>query len=175
MDRSSTSPDDFIPRRPDRTPGSSSGVEMPSPRSSYGETDEEEPMQYVLLLYAEEEAWDSLDPEAQEAVMAEYDDVTEAMKAQSAHLGGEALRPSSEAATLRIRDGQEIVTDGPFVEAKEMLGGFYLVECDTREEALRWAARIPDARIGAIEVRPILDVSDLRESATSTASEAGAG
>ena len=125
-------------------------------------------MQYVLLLYAEESAWSSLDPEAQGAVMAQHEAATEAMKAQGAYLGGEALELSNSAATLRIRDGEEAVTDGPFVEAKEMLGGFYLVECASREEALRWAARLPEARIGGVEVRPILDLNALE-------AQAGAG
>jgi hypothetical protein len=123
-------------------------------------------MQYMLMLYADERAWSSLDDEAQVAVMAEHDAATEAMKVQGAYLGGEALELSDSAATIRIRDGEETVTDGPFVEAKEMLGGFYLVECASREEALRWAARLPEARIGGVEVRPILDLSALEAQAS---------
>ena len=114
-------------------------------------------MQYVLLLYADEGAWSSLDEEAQGATMAEHESATEAMRAQGAYVGGEALEPSASAATLRIRNGEQIVTDGPFVEAKEMLGGFYLVECGSREEALTLAARLPEARIGGVEVRPVID------------------
>jgi len=122
-------------------------------------------MQYVFLLYADEGAWNSLDEEAQGATMAEHEAATEAMKAQGAYVGGEALEPSESAATLRIRDGEEVVTDGPFVEAKEMLGGFYLVECASREDALRWAARLPEARIGGVEVRPVLDFEALEAEA----------
>jgi len=118
-------------------------------------------MQYVLLLYADEGAWSSLDEEAQGATMAEHEAATDAMKAQGAYVGGEALELSESAATIRIRDGEELITDGPFVEAKEMLGGFYLVECASREEALRWAARLPEARIGGVEVRPVLDFEAL--------------
>jgi hypothetical protein len=120
----------------------------------------------MLMLYADERAWSSLDDEAQVAVMAEHDAATEAMKVQGAYLGGEALELSDSATTIRIRDGEETVTDGPFVEAKEMLGGFYLVECASREEALRWAARLPEARIGGVEVRPILDLSALEAQAS---------
>lgn len=122
-------------------------------------------MQYMLMLYADEASWSSLDDEAQGAVMAEHGAATEAMKAQGAYVGGEALELSDTAATLRIRDGEEVITDGPFVEAKEMLGGFYIVECASREEALRWAAHLPEARIGGVEVRPILDVAALQAEA----------
>lgn len=118
-------------------------------------------MQYMLMLYADEGAWSSLDDAAQGAVMAEHGAATEAMREQGAYVGGEALELSDSAATLRIRDGKEVITDGPFVEAKEMLGGYYIVECASREEALRWAARLPEARIGGVEVRPILDLAAL--------------
>ena len=119
-------------------------------------------MKYALLLYADEGAWDGLDAEAQTAVMGEYDAVTEAMKRAGAHLGGEGLQTTSTATTLRVRDGKPIVTDGPFVESKEALGGFYIVECASLDEALDWAARLPDARHGAVEVRPVLDVEALQ-------------
>jgi hypothetical protein len=122
-------------------------------------------MQYMLMLYADEATWSSLDEEAQGAVMAEHEAATEAMKAQGAYVGGEALHLSDTAATLRIRDGEEVITDGPFVEAKEMLGGYYIVECASRDEALRLAARLPEARIGGVEVRPILDVAALQADA----------
>jgi hypothetical protein len=131
-------------------------------------------MQYMLMLYADEGAWGSLDEEAQGAVMAEHEAASQAMKAQRAYVGGEALELSDSAATLRIRDGGEVITDGPFVEAKEMLGGFYIVECASREEALRWAARLPEARIGGVEVRPILDIAALQaEGAAGEGPEAG--
>ena len=119
-------------------------------------------MKYALLLYADEAAWDGLDPEAQGAVMAQYDEVTEAMKSAGAHLGGEGLQTTSTATTVRVRDGKPIVTDGAFVESKEALGGFYIVECASLDEALDWAARLPDARIGGVEVRPVLDVEALQ-------------
>jgi hypothetical protein len=111
-------------------------------------------MKYALLLYADEGAWAGLDPEAQSQVMAEYNDVTEDMKRAGAYLGGEGLAPTSSATTLRLRDGKPMVTDGPFVESKEALGGYYLFDCASMSEALDWAARIPGADHGAIEVRP---------------------
>ncbi|MBA2634174.1 MAG: YciI family protein [Chloroflexi bacterium] len=122
-------------------------------------------MKYALLLYADEAAWDDLDPEAQGAVMAEHEAATEAMQAAGAYVGGEALSLTNTARTLRLRDGKPLVTDGPFVEAKEALGGFYLVECASIDEALEWAARIPEARIGGVEVRPLLDFGGLEDEA----------
>ncbi|MGH2445199.1 MAG: YciI family protein [Candidatus Limnocylindria bacterium] len=122
-------------------------------------------MKYALFLYGDESAWDALSPDEQGAVMAEYDEVTRDMERDGVHAGGDALEPSSNAATVRVRDGERIVTDGPFMEAKEMLGGIYYVECGSREEAIAWAARIPDARTGAVEVRPILDLEALEAAA----------
>jgi hypothetical protein len=127
---------------------------------------EADPMKYALLLYSDEGAWDGLDPEAQGAVMGEYEAVTEAMKRAGAYLGGEGLQGTITATTVRLRDGKPVVTDGPFVESKEVLGGFYLVECASLDEALDWAARIPDARLGGVEVRPVLDVEALTAEAT---------
>ena len=119
-------------------------------------------MKYALLLYADEGAWDGLGPEAQGAAMAEYDAVTEDMKRAGAYIGGEALSATATATTLRQRDGKPVVTDGPFVESKEVLGGFYLLECASLDEALEWAARIPDARLGGVEVRPLLDIEAMQ-------------
>ena len=114
-------------------------------------------MKYALLLYADEADWDGLDPEAQGEVMAQHGAATEAMQAAGAYVGGEALAPTNIARTLRLRDGKALVTDGPFIEAKKALGGFYLVECASINEALDFAARIPEARTGGVEVRPLLD------------------
>ncbi len=118
-------------------------------------------MKFALLLNGAEAEWDDLDEEAQAAAMGDYYSVTEAMKEAGVYLGGEALTPSATATTLRIRDGKRMVTDGPFIESKEVLGGFYLIDCASVDEALDWAARLPDARIGSIEIRPLLDVDEL--------------
>jgi hypothetical protein len=118
-------------------------------------------VKYALLLNGAESEWDALGDEAQAAAMDDYFSVTEQMKEAGAYLGGEALTPSATATTLRIRDGKRMVTDGPFIESKEILGGFYLVECASIDEALEWAARLPDARIGSIEIRPVLDLDEM--------------
>jgi hypothetical protein len=128
-------------------------------------------MKYALLLYADEAAWEALDPAAQGEAMAQYDTTTEDMKRAGAYIGGEALSSTSTATTLRLRDGKPLVTDGPFVESKEVLGGFYVVECASLNEALDWAARIPDARLGGVEVRPLLDIEALRAEATDAAAD----
>ena len=93
--------------------------------------------------------------------MAQHGAATEAMQSAGAYVGGEALDLTNTARTLRLRDGKPLVTDGPFIEAKEALGGCYLVECASMDEALEWAARLPEARIGGVEVRPLLDFEAL--------------
>ena len=118
-------------------------------------------MKFALLLNGAEGEWDALGEEGQAAAMDDYYTVTEAMKEAGVYLGGEALTPASTATTLRIRDGKRMVTDGPFIESKEVLGGFYLIDCASVDEALDWAARLPDATIGSIEIRPVLDVDEL--------------
>ena len=122
-------------------------------------------MKYALLLYADEAEWDGLDAEAQGEVMAQHGAATEAMQSAGAYVSGEALSLTNTARTLRLRDGKPLVTDGPFIEAKEALGGFYLVECASMDEALDFAARIPEARTGGVEVRPALDFEALEAEA----------
>lgn len=93
------------------------------------------------------------------------------MKRAGAYVGGEALSAMSTATTLRLRDGKPLVTDGPFVESKEVLGGFYLLECGSLDEALEWAARIPDARLGGVEVRSLLDIEAMRAETAGVSAE----
>jgi hypothetical protein len=133
--------------------------------------EEDSRVKFVLLLNGSEAEWDALGEDAQQAAMGDYYSVTEAMKEAGQYLGGEALTPSATARTLRIRDGRRMVTDGPFIESKEILGGYYLVECDSIEQALDWAAQLPDAKIGSIEVRELLDVDALMAEGASAADE----
>jgi hypothetical protein len=135
------------------------------------EHEEDSRVKFVLLLNGSETEWDALGEDAQQAAMGDYYSVTEAMKEAGQYLGGEALTPSATARTLRIRDGRRMVTDGPFIESKEILGGYYLVECDSIEQALDWAAQLPDAKIGSIEVRELLDVDALMAEGASAADE----
>jgi hypothetical protein len=108
-------------------------------------------MQYLALIYGEEARWGDLSDAQREAEMQEYIALSQADVTR----GGNELDATSTATTVRVRDDETLVTDGPFVELKEALGGYYVFECDTIDEACRWAAKIPAARHGAIEVRPL--------------------
>jgi hypothetical protein len=113
-------------------------------------------MQYLLLIYGSENSWTKLPQAEQDKVLQEYMDFSKSI-AQSGHMrGGNELDLVSKAKTVRVRDNKQLVTDGPFAETKEQLGGYYLVEAKDVNEALSLAARIPSARWGSIEVRPIV-------------------
>jgi hypothetical protein len=111
-------------------------------------------MQYLLLIYEDEKRFSKGFPDAE---MGEYRAFGKEFAA--AIKGGNALKPTSAATTVRLRDGRRLTTDGPFAETKEQLGGFYLVEAGTQEEAVAMAAKIPGARFGSVEVRPIMTFS----------------
>ena len=113
-------------------------------------------MQYALLIYTPEPT-EEPPPEVMAAEMEEYDAFTQHLRDRNAMLGGEALDSVATATTVRVVDGQTITTDGPFAETKETLGGFYLVEAADLDEAIAFAAMIPGARHGCIEVRPVWD------------------
>jgi hypothetical protein len=115
-------------------------------------------MRYLALIYTEERTEPPSDGEGRQ-MMAEYGEYTQMIKDRGAMLGGEALEPSTAATTVRVRDGKVSTTDGPFAETKEQLGGYYLLDCKDLDEAIDLAAKIPGARWGAIEVRPILELS----------------
>ena len=113
-------------------------------------------MQYMLLIYDDESVWQSMPEDERNTVMGEYFAYTEALKAARKYVAGDALQPVGTARSLRVRDAGVTTTDGPFAETKEALGGYYLVDVDSEDEALEWAAKIPSARYGTIEVRPIV-------------------
>jgi hypothetical protein len=113
-------------------------------------------MKYLLALIAEETGFDERTPEERAAAMREWDVYTRATIDAGVHLGGEGLQPSATATTVRIQaDGDPIVSDGPFAETKEQLGGLYIVDVPDLDAALAIAARLPSALVGSIEVRPI--------------------
>jgi hypothetical protein len=113
-------------------------------------------MQYLLLIYGSEAHFGKLSKVEQGKIEEEYGGYTKSI-ADSGHLrGGNELDVVAKAATVRVRNGKKVVTDGPFAETKEQLGGYYLVEAKDRDEAVALAARIPSVRWGAIEVRPII-------------------
>jgi hypothetical protein len=123
-------------------------------------------MRYALLIVDRESARPSPEPpspEEQAQQMQEYNAYTEMLRDRGIYLGGEALQPNPTATTVRVEDGRTIITDGPFIEAKEALGGFYLIEARDLDEALQLAAACPGAKLGAIEVRPIWEIPDAAE------------
>ena len=113
-------------------------------------------MQYMLLIYDEERVLASMSDAERDSFMQEYFVYTQSLRDSGAFLNGDALQPTATATTVTVRDGETITTDGPFAETKEQLGGFYLVEAESLDEALDWAAKIPSARIGKVEVRPVM-------------------
>jgi hypothetical protein len=119
----------------------------------HGEIDprEEEQMQYLALIYGDETRWQALSPEDRDRELAEYAALSQA----DVTVGGSELDGIATATTVRVRGDETLVTDGPFAELKEALGGYYVFECDSIDEACTWAAKIPAARHGAIEVRPV--------------------
>jgi hypothetical protein len=117
-------------------------------------------MMYVLALISEEGGMEDASPEELKEVMDRWDAYTKDAVANGAFIAGEALQPSETASTVKIEEGKEpAVTDGPFAESKEQLGGFYLLECKDLDEALEYAKRIP-FQSGSVEVRPVMDFSE---------------
>jgi hypothetical protein len=114
-------------------------------------------VKYVLAIYDDEARWPALDQEAQAAETDEYWRLDDSATEAGAFIASQALEPSESTRSVRVREGEVIVTDGPFAETKEQLGGFYLLECETAEEALEWAAKVPAARSGRVDVRPVME------------------
>jgi hypothetical protein len=117
---------------------------------------------YAALIYGAEPT-SIPDPEMWADVMKQYNDFGDTAGAAGVIGGGEALQPSATATTVHVKGGAKggevVTTDGPFAETKEVLGGFYLLDCKDLDEALHWAAQIPGAWLGRVEVRPVMDFS----------------
>jgi len=114
-------------------------------------------VQYLLLIYGDEDGWEALSDEAKEAAIGEYAVLRRDLTAQDKYGGSNELHGVETATTVRVRDGDALVTDGPFAETKEQVGGYFLVDAESLDEAIEWAARIPAARRGAVEIRPVVD------------------
>ena len=112
-------------------------------------------MKYLCLIYDDEKMWPSMPKAEAETMMGEYFAFTEAVKQSGHYVGGNALQPTSTATCVRVRNGSISTTDGPFAETKEQLGGYYLIEARDLNDAIQVAARIPGAKMGTVEVRPI--------------------
>jgi hypothetical protein len=113
-------------------------------------------MQYLLMIYRSEAEAGKMDAAAGQQMSAEYGAFTQSIIQSGNFKAGDALQPATTATTVRVRDGKTVTTDGPFAETREQLGGYYLVEAKDLDAAIAIAARIPGAKVGSIEVRPIL-------------------
>jgi hypothetical protein len=115
-------------------------------------------VQYLLLIYNSEKTWDSMTEAERNQSFGEYMQFSKDVKASGHFRAGDALQPVSTATTVRVRNGKTQTTDGPFAETREQLGGYYLIEAKDLDEAVKIAARIPDARIGdgCVEIRPVM-------------------
>jgi hypothetical protein len=114
-------------------------------------------MKYMLLIYHDEQSWDGITEAERQQVYLEYRNLRGELELRGKFLSGSELQPITTATTVRVRDGKELVTDGPFAETHEQLGGYFLIEATDLDEATAIAARIPSARTGTIEVRPLAE------------------
>jgi hypothetical protein len=118
-------------------------------------------MKYMLLVHHDEENFARFSETARQEMLAESIQVTHQLHANGQYLHASPLQPISTAITVRVRDGKSFVTDGPFVETREQLAGYFLIEAKNRDDAIAIASRIPGARIGTVEVRPVREVAGL--------------
>lgn len=114
-------------------------------------------MKYMLLIYSNPAIWETLSKEEIEGLMGEAETIMKELTDSGEWVGGQALADPSQTKTVKVRDGAPATTDGPFLEAKEYLAGYCVIDCETPERAVEIAARWPDARLCAMELRPIMD------------------
>ena len=115
-------------------------------------------MRYLLMICNDERAYEARSPQEAEETLAAYGAWAEEMGKRNVLLGGERLRPTTDATTVQVRDGEVLTSDGPFAETKEQIGGYFLVDCKDLDEAIDVASKLPGARHGTIEVRPIWEM-----------------
>jgi hypothetical protein len=118
-------------------------------------------MKYALLIYAAEKEWTEKSAEEQGLIYNEYAAYSAELQSSGKMLSCEPLDPTSTATTIRVRNGKTVTTDGPFADTKEQLGGIYVIDVKDLNEAMAWAERIPDARTGSIEIRPLMTFSEM--------------
>lgn len=116
-------------------------------------------MKYMLLIHVDEKLWEGKTDTDRQAMYGEYRDLIGGLSAKGQCLAGSELQPTTTATSVRVRGGKRLVTDGPFAETREQLGGYFLVEAQNLDEAIDIAARIPSAKDGTVEVRPLMDMS----------------
>ncbi|HET9119317.1 MAG TPA: YciI family protein [Solirubrobacterales bacterium] len=113
-------------------------------------------MKYAFTIYVDEAGREAASEEDRNAMAQAYGAVTQEMQERGALVAGEGLYPTQTATTVQVREGERSVTDGPFAETKEQLGGFYVLDCKDLDEAIEWAAKIPGAQVGSVEIRPVM-------------------
>jgi hypothetical protein len=118
-------------------------------------------MRYMLLCYDDDQAWEKAGNAALEEAMDEAVQLANEVNAKGQYLDAAPLQPISTATSVRVRNGKRLVTDGPFAETREVLGGYYLIDVDNLNEAITIAARHPGARVGTVEIRPVMDLPGL--------------
>lgn len=126
-------------------------------------------MKYAFTIYGDEAQREAASEEDRQAMSQAYGAVTEEMQEKGVLVAGEGLYPSATATTVRVREGDRDVTDGPYAETKEQLGGFYVLDVKDLDEAIEWAAKIPGSQFGSVEIRPVMvfdDAGNLVEEAT---------
>lgn len=116
-------------------------------------------MKYMLLIYHDEQAWDQSTEADHQQTYGEYRRLIQELKSSGQYLAGDQLQPTTTATGVRERDGKQIVTDGPFAETREQLAGYFLIDAKDLDEAISIAGRIPSARTGTIEVRPVIEAT----------------
>jgi hypothetical protein len=129
----------------------------------------EKRMKYAFTIYGDESQRESATPEEMAAMSQAYGEFTQEVQAKGIYLAGEGLYPTPTATTVRVRGGERNVTDGPYAETKEQLGGFYVLDCKDLDDAIEWAAKIPGSQFGSVEIRPVMvydEAGNLVEEAT---------
>lgn len=114
-------------------------------------------MKYMLLIYHDEQSWDGITEAERQQIYLEYRQLRGELESRGQFLSGSELQPITTATSVRVRDGKELITDGPFAETHEQLGGYFLIEAKDLDEATSIASRIPSARTGTVEVRPLVE------------------
>jgi hypothetical protein len=117
-------------------------------------------MRYLCLIYEDEKNWEKMPKQQADSMMGEYFAFTDGIRKSGHYIGGEALQPTQSATTVRVRNGKISTTDGPFAETKEQLGGYYLIKAKDLNDAIQIASKIPSARLGEIEIRPVVEFDE---------------
>ncbi len=117
-------------------------------------------MKYMLLIYHDEQAWNSHTEAEHQQIYREYRQLIQQLQSRGQYLAGNQLQPTTTASTVRSRDGKQMVIDGPFAETREQIGGFFMIDVSDLEEATNIAGQIPSVRMGAIEIRPVVETAE---------------